>query len=115
MDAILDTADIFDMAAILAMATALDTEAIIAMATILAIKYKLLKNTYKKERLQLKSLSFVGIPGLEPGKTGPESVVLPLHHIPIFNCFGSNTLASVLRVQRYGLFLNHQNFWRLFL
>ncbi len=24
----------------------------------------------------------VGIPGLEPGKTGPESVVLPLHHIP---------------------------------
>ena len=83
MDAILDTADIFDMAAILAMATALDTEAIIAMATILAIKYKLLKNTYKKERLQLKSLSFVGIPGLEPGKTGPESVVLPLHHIPI--------------------------------
>ena len=62
MDAILDTADIFDMAAILAMATALDTEAIIAMATILAIKYKLLKNTYKKERLQLKSLFFVGIP-----------------------------------------------------
>ena len=76
MDAILDTADIF------AMAAALDTEAIIAMATILAIKYKLLKNTYKKERLQLKSLFFVGIPGLEPGKTGPESVVLPLHHIP---------------------------------
>ena len=27
----------------------------------------------------------VGIPGLEPGKTGPESVVLPLHHIPF--CF----------------------------
>jgi hypothetical protein len=26
----------------------------------------------------------VGIPGFEPGKTGPESVVLPLHHIPIF-------------------------------
>ena len=25
----------------------------------------------------------VGIPGLEPGMTGPESVVLPLHHIPI--------------------------------
>ena len=69
MDAILDTADIF------------------AMATILAIKYKLLKNTYKKERLQLKSLFFVGIPGLEPGKTGPESVVLPLHHIPrLFAC-----------------------------
>ena len=26
---------------------------------------------------------FVGLPGLEPGKTGPESVVLPLHHSPI--------------------------------
>jgi hypothetical protein len=28
-------------------------------------------------------LDKVGIPGLEPGMTGPESVVLPLHHIPI--------------------------------
>ena len=27
----------------------------------------------------------VGLPGLEPGKTGPESVVLPLHHSPIFH------------------------------
>ena len=26
----------------------------------------------------------VGIPGLEPGKAGPESAVLPLHHIPMF-------------------------------
>ena len=25
----------------------------------------------------------VGVPGFEPGKTGPESVVLPLHHTPI--------------------------------
>ena len=36
---------------------------------------------------------FVGIPGLEPGKAGPESAVLPLHHIPIlfvFGCKGSN-------------------------
>ena len=67
--------------------------------------------------LNFNNLAFlnVGIPGLEPGKTGPESVVLPLHHIPIFNYFGSNTLASVLRVQRYGLFLKRQNFWRLFL
>ena len=98
MDAILDTTDIFAMAAILAMATALDTEAIIAMATILAIKYKLLKNTYKKERLQLKSLFFVGIPGLEPGKTGPESVVLPLHHIPrLSQPFGTSTPRSELR------------------
>ena len=28
---------------------------------------------------------FVGLPGLEPGKTGPESVVLPLHHSPIYH------------------------------
>ena len=27
----------------------------------------------------------VGILGLEPRMTGPESVVLPLHHIPILN------------------------------
>ena len=33
-------------------------------------------------------LPFVGIPGLEPGMTGPESVVLPLHHIPMtYNSF----------------------------
>ena len=25
----------------------------------------------------------VGVPGLEPGKAGPESAVLPLHHTPI--------------------------------
>ena len=30
------------------------------------------------------SFLFVGIPGFEPGMTGPESVVLPLHHIPRF-------------------------------
>ncbi len=29
----------------------------------------------------------VGLPGFEPGKSGPESEVLPLHHSPItFNC-----------------------------
>ena len=27
---------------------------------------------------------FVGLPGFEPGMTGPESVVLPLHHSPIW-------------------------------
>ena len=31
---------------------------------------------------QEESLSGVGLPGLEPRKTGPESVVLPLHHSP---------------------------------
>ena len=32
--------------------------------------------------------------GFEPGMTGPESVVLPLHHSPII-------VISVLRLQRY--------------
>ena len=31
----------------------------------------------------------VGILGLEPRMTGPESVVLPLHHIPISPYEGS--------------------------
>ena len=28
--------------------------------------------------------ALVGLPGFEPRMTGPESVVLPLHHSPIF-------------------------------
>ena len=28
------------------------------------------------------AISSVGVPGLEPGKAGPESAVLPLHHTP---------------------------------
>ena len=31
-------------------------------------------------------VSLVGVPGLEPGKAGPESAVLPLHHTPICGC-----------------------------
>ena len=35
--------------------------------------------------------SFVGVPGFEPGKAGPESAVLPLHHTPkLCGCKGSN-------------------------
>ena len=39
----------------------------------------------------------VGLPRFELGMTGPESVVLPLHHIPIL--FASESLIR-LRVQR---------------
>jgi hypothetical protein len=39
----------------------------------------------KKKHLSNERCSLVGIPGLEPGMTGPESVVLPLHHIPIYS------------------------------
>ena len=35
------------------------------------------------KKAERKAQLLVGIPGLEPGMTGPESVVLPLHHIPI--------------------------------
>ncbi len=37
--------------------------------------------------MQFHTYRCVGIPGLEPGMTGPESVVLPLHHIPIKTAF----------------------------
>ena len=40
------------------------------------------KKNRGKLRLKL-AAAFVGVPGLEPGKTGPESVVLPLHHTPM--------------------------------
>ena len=49
---------------------------------------------------------FVGVPGFEPGKAGPESAVLPLHHIPIlfdFGCKGTNFSSNI------------QIFWRFFL
>ena len=45
----------------------------------------------------------VGLPGLEPGKAGPESAVLPLHHSPILKLFFRNAL------QRYGFFTNSPN------
>ncbi len=38
---------------------------------------------------------FVGVLGFEPRMTGPESVVLPLHHTPI----------AIVR-QRYEVFMN---------
>ena len=43
---------------------------------------------FKKKEANINDvhLSFVGILGLEPRMTGPESVVLPLHHIPILMC-----------------------------
>lgn len=49
------------------------------------------KDKQKKTSLR-KSLS-VGVPGLEPGKAGPESAVLPLHHTPIW--FASSALLLI--------------------
>ena len=43
---------------------------------------------HKKRQARENLASVVGIPGFEPGMTGPESVVLPLHHIPMFFAIG---------------------------
>ena len=40
----------------------------------------------QKEVLISEPLFVVGLPGFEPGKAGPESAVLPLHHSPKLNC-----------------------------
>ena len=40
------------------------------------------QNTQKND--PQKRVVLVGLPGFEPRMTGPESVVLPLHHSPIF-------------------------------
>lgn len=51
----------------------------------------------------------VGILGLEPRMTGPESVVLPLHHIPLYLRF-----LLELRVQSYYFFNEMQNYKNFF-
>ena len=56
----------------------------------------------------------VGIPGLEPGKAGPESAVLPLHHIPLFNR-EVNGFVSQLRCKGNNIFWNLQIFSHFFL
>ena len=38
---------------------------------------------YHNKKGSLDMTAFVGLLGFEPRKTGPESVVLPLHHNPI--------------------------------
>ena len=75
--------------------------------------------------------NFVGLPGFEPRKTGPESVVLPLHHSPEchFNFVGlpgfeprktspkchCRRFVFVSTVQRYSFFQNLQSFPDIFL
>ena len=45
----------------------------------------LLKQTERGSENQ-NLVQFVGLPGFEPGKAGPESAVLPLHHSPMLKC-----------------------------
>ena len=54
-----------------------------------------LGNQKKVPPMIRKHFFVVGILGLEPRMTGPESVVLPLHHIP-----KSNTVVADLRLQK---------------
>ena len=68
------------------------------------------KGYNKKTAEDFSTAASVGLPGLEPGKTGPESVVLPLHHSPIFHqnhpfCFDD---AKIL------LFCDSPNFFQVF-
>lgn len=69
----------------------------------------LLESDRKENSLQVKTcrlLSIVGIPGLEPGKAGPESAVLPLHHIPMLweKFLPLMQVISHLQVQSYSVF-----------
>ena len=64
----------------------------------------ILSEYYQKTKplqLILQGLNFVGVLGFEPRMTGPESVVLPLHHTPI-----------MVRkpLQKYSFFLLSQSF-----
>ena len=53
----------------------------------------------------------VGVPGLEPGKAGPESAVLPITPYPNLGVQGG-TLSPRLRVQKYTLLAKRPNFFR---
>ena len=53
------------------------------------------------------SADSVGLPGFEPRMTGPESVVLPLHHSPMLDC-ECKSIIYFLFSQRF--FKNFYNF-----
>ena len=60
----------------------------------------------------MKTSFFVGVPGLEPGKAGPESAVLPLHHTPIplqwetvFSIAGAKVMLFSEPTKKNGTFL----------
>ena len=56
----------------------------------------------------------VGVPGLEPGKTGPESVVLPITPYPKLSIIHQNAPRSDFRLQIYGSFLKLQSLSAIF-
>ena len=60
--------------------------------TAVAVFMEATVSPHKQKTFRRRGKAFVGLPGLEPGKAGPESAVLPLHHIPMLFRF-----ISVLR------------------
>ena len=64
-------------------------------------------STTKKPRYsyRITRLFYVVLPGFEPGQTGPESVVLPLHHRTIFNKSPTLLLADA-KVYTFSKFAN---------
>ena len=70
--------------------------------------------TYIYDAFSVKTFvcSDVGLLGLEPRKTGPESVVLPLHHSPKSE---NDCHLFVLTVQRYNIFGTYKAFRHFFL
>ena len=57
----------------------------------------LLKQTERGSDFQ-NLVQFVGLPGFEPGKAGPESAVLPLHHSPMLKCDAKVLLFFVKKI-----------------
>ena len=62
---------------------------------------------HKKKRFPFGNLS-VGLPGLEPGKAGPESAVLPLHHSPRLKCDAKVQLFFVKKIVSAFFLLKNQ-------
>ena len=57
----------------------------------------------------------VGILGLEPRMTGPESVVLPLHHIPMLLFYQSFVINFPIAIAKVLLFFELQTISATFL
>ena len=60
-------------------------------------------------------LFLVGILGLEPRMTGPESVVLPLHHIPMLLFYQSFVINFPIAIAKVLLFFELQTISATFL
>ena len=62
--------------------------------------------TTKKKNDLLAKIVLVGLPGFEPRMTGPESVVLPLHHSPLFVFDGAKVEHFFLIAKKIWIFFH---------